>query len=103
MEQLLQVVLQRRPSQQQLVVDLIPVKNPKKLDRMQNVKNMIKRMWPNKHFHILSEYRGGIFIPLASAPFCIQPFNVFDSLEAVVPLIGCSSVCGPRPPPDRPR
>lgn len=36
-EQLLQVVLKRSPSEQQLVVDLIPVKNPEKLHIEQDI------------------------------------------------------------------
>lgn len=36
-EQLLQVVLKRSPSEQQLVVDLIPVENPEKLHIEQDI------------------------------------------------------------------
>lgn len=36
-EQLLQVVLKRSPSEQQLVVDLIPVENPEKLHMEQDI------------------------------------------------------------------
>lgn len=38
MEKLLQVVLQRSTSEQQLVVDLIPIKNPEKLSKTHEVR-----------------------------------------------------------------
>lgn len=141
MEQLFQVVLKRSPSEQQLVVDLIPVENSEKLHRthcarydthaskknaMTHVKlpecetpiippksQMIHLSSPSfyfmdtlmhKHFLLISVCVPVLFLFFVSLIISMLPLEkaAISARNAVLPLIGCSSICGPRLPPGRP-
>lgn len=82
MEELLQVVLKRRPSEQQLVVDLVPVQNPEKLLR--------------------TSHKVGNMQKATTIRMMLDSVDTLEEQCSAVPWTGCSSAYGPRPPPSRP-
>lgn len=89
-EELFQVVLKRRPSEQQLVVDLISVQNSEKLLMT---------------LHCMS-YKAGRPHNNANPPFearmALYFMDTRQRRHIALPLIGCSLVCGPHLPLSRP-